>query len=300
MAGRRWVFAGTALVASLPLVLSTVLAALATKPKLAARAFGGEPNPSRHPSDLGLDATEVDDVPGCPAWWIPADDGRASVVIVHGFEPTSDPRATDPAPRLELAALLHDAGYHCFVLSLGYSTGSHLHSGGMLEADDIAAAVAWCKEAAGVPVAVVGFSAGGHAAVTATDRMDAFAVVTDSAFTDFGGVVIAQGSEVLSVPPWLFAPVRRVMKLATGFWPVDLGSWRVDRTIPMMHIHGDADKAIHLSELARMSDATTGDTLVIDGADHLESLLVNRDLYSSTLLAFLAEALAALEGAEGP
>lgn len=278
--------------------MSALLAALATRPKLAALAFGGEPNLSRHPADVGLEATDIEYAAGCSAWWIPATDAAASIVIVHGFEPSDDPRATDPAPRLELAAIMQRAGYNCMVISLGYGSGAHLHSGGALEADDVAAAARWARAAAEVPVAVVGFSAGGHAAVAATDRMHAFAVVTDSSFTDFGQVMIEQGVEVLSTPAWLFRPVRKVMKLATGHWPINLESWRVDRTMPMLHIHGDADKAISLDNLARLAASTGGETLVVANADHLEALIVNPELYSPTLLDFLARSLSKFENTQ--
>lgn len=292
MPDRRGVLVAGALIASVPFALSSVLAALATRPKLAALAFGGEANPRRHPADVGLEAIDVEYSPGCPAWWISAADASASVVIVHGFEPSEDPRATDPGPRLELAAMLQRSGRNCLVISLGYGSGAHLHSGGTLEADDVAAAVRWARSEGGVPVAVFGFSAGGHAAVTASDRMHAFAVVTDSSFTDFGEVMIEQGVEVLSAPAWLFAPARKVMKLVTGHWPIDLSTWRVDRTMPMLHIHGTGDQSISFDNLERLAAATEGETLVIDGADHLESLIVNPVLYEHTVLEFLERSLA--------
>lgn len=292
MPDRRGVLLGAGLIASLPFALSGLLAALATRPKLAALAFGGNTNASRHPADVGLDAVDVDYLPGCSAWWIPASDAAGSVVIVHGFEPSADPKATDPGPRLELAAVLQRAGYNCLVVSLGYGSGAHLHSGGALEADDVAAAVKWAKDEADLPVAVVGFSAGGHTAVTATDRMHTFAVVTDSSFTDFGQIMIEQGVEVLSAPAWLFRPVRKIMKLATGHWPVDLSTWRVDRTMPMLHIHGTGDHSISFDNLERLAVATGGETLVIDGADHLESLIVSPVLYEHTILEFLERSLA--------
>ena len=122
--------------------------------------------------------------------------------------------------------------------------------------------------------------------------MHAFAVVTDSSFPDFGEVMIEQGAEVLSAPAWLFRPVRKIMKLMTGHWPVDLESWRVDRTMSMLHIHGTGDTAISLGNLDRLAAATGGETLAIEGADHLESLTVNPVLYQHTLLGFLERSLA--------
>lgn len=259
---------------------------------MAARVFGGEPSPVRHPSELDLDADDVEYAPGCTAWWIPAADAVASVVIVHGFDTGDDPRATDPGPRLELAAILGESGYNCLVISLGYGAGVHLHSGGALEADDIAAAVKWAGARADVPVAVIGFSAGGHAAVTATDRMHVFAVVTDGSFTNFGQIVIEQGVEALSAPAWMFRPVRHVMKLATGRAPVDLAAWPVDTSMPMLHIHGEADTAISFDNLARLAAVTGGETLEVADADHNQSIFVDAERYTGTMLSFLERSLA--------
>lgn len=277
--------------ALVPLIPSALLAAIATRPALAARVFGGEPNPSQHPRDFGLDAIDVDYASGCNAWWVPASGAVGSMVIVHGFETSTDPRATDPGPRLELAAFLTEAGFNCLIISLGYGSRVHPHTGGVLEAADIASATGWASTKGGVPVGVFGFSAGGHAAVAAAKLMDAFAVVTDSSFVDFGEVLSEQGAEVLSVPAWFFGPARTVMTVLTGHAPVDLESSTIDRRTTMLHIHGDADTAIDFSNLARLADVTGGETLVIPGADHLESLTVDPNRYTSEVLSFLRRAL---------
>ncbi len=287
MGGRRALLSLAAAAALVPVGLSVLLAALATRPRLAAKAFGGRANPSRHPSDFGLSSTDVEYSPGCSGWWVPTPEAVGSVVIVHGFEASEDPRATDTAPRIELAALICEAGYNCLIISLGYSGGTRLHSGGALEAADIAAAVQWAATECDAPVAVVGFSAGGHAAVAATNQTQVFAVVTDSSFVDFREVVIQQGVSVLSIPSWFLTPVPAFMRLATGHAPVDLASWPIDRNTPMLHIHGDADRAINFSNLKRLAAITGGQTLAVHGAGHIGSFAVNRQLYSETVLTFL-------------
>lgn len=277
--------------AAIALAPSVVVALLATRPKLAAVVFGGDPAPARHPSDLGLTAKEVTYAPGCTAWWIPSEDAEASVVIVHGFDTSDDPKASDPAPRLEMAEFLHAARMNTLVVSLGYATGAHLHSGGPLEADDIVAAVAWAAQSATVPVAILGCSAGGHASVIAARACDVFAVVTDSAFVSFAEVVADQGSEVLGAPPAVFGLVPAIMRLLTGRAPTNLEDGpRAD--VPMLHIHGDADTAIDHNNLARLAAVTGGEALTVAGADHIDSLRTDATRYTDTVVAFLRAALA--------
>ncbi len=277
--------------------VSGLLATLASRPKLAAKVFGGEPNPRQHPTDVGLEAIDVEYSQGSLAWWVPAPGAAASVVVVHGFETAEDPRATDPGPRLELAVLLHEAEFNCLIISLGYGTGAHLHSGGALEAQDIVAAVKWAAAHGGVPVAVFGFSAGGHAAVAASASIEPFAVITDSSFVDFGEVVVDQGAEVLPVPPLLFAPVRFLMRLMTGLAPVNLEKWEVNRRIPMLHIHSETDQAIDFGNLDRMAAVTGGEVLHISGADHIDALRTEPQRYAEAVVSFLQRSLAAFPAA---
>ncbi len=273
-------------------VLSAAVAALATRPRLAAMAFGGEANAGRSPDEVGLDFADIEYSAGCRAWWIPVDGSAATVVIVHGFETSEDPRATDPGPRLELAAMLAESGFSSLVISLGYGNGTHPHSGGVLEAADITAAVRWAAETSEQPVAIAGFSAGGHAAVAASNECNVFAVVTDSAFVDFSDIVKAQAADLLGVPASVFGLVPAAMRLlAQGHAPINLESVAFIRNVPMLHIHGDADSAIDHSNLERLAKVTGGDTLTIHGADHIDSLRVDAAGYGQAVVAFLTRSL---------
>ena len=176
------------------------------------------------------------------------------------------------------------------MLGLGYGSGAHLHSGGELEADDIAAAVAWAAGEGEVPVAILGCSAGGHASVAAADRCDVFAVVTDSSFVSFAEVVADQGAEVLGAPASVFRWAPSFMKLMTGRKPAEInGEARAD--VPMLHIHGDADSAISHDNLSRLAGATGGEKLTIQSADHIDSLRVDPGAYAEAVIDFLRTAL---------
>jgi len=284
------------LLAALPFAAWTAVAALATRPRLAARVFGESTTEPRDPLDFGMLADDVAYVPGSKAWWIPSSEPPVgAVVIVHGFEPTDDPRSTDPGPRLDLAARLQRHGVASLVINLGYASGAHLHSGGPLEAADIAAAVDWARERSGVPVAIVGFSAGGHASVVASTLCASAAVVTDSAFVDFGEVVADQASQLLRLPAVAFGPVPYVMRAMTGEQPADLEAMELSRETPMLHIHGDADTAIHYSNLGRLAAVTSGATVTVEGADHLDGLRREPDRYEATVVAFLLDAFGQAE-----
>ena len=130
--------------------------------------------------------------------------------------------------------------------------------------------------------------------------MQVFGVATDSSFVDFGEVVVEQGAAVLPVPSWLFGPVRVVMRLGTGRWPVDLEASPIDRSIPMLHIHGDADQAIDVSNLTRLATITGGETLTVASADHIESLTTDRPRYSDAVLHFLCRALTQFDDRSPP
>ena len=269
---------------------SFAAAVLATRPHLAAKVFGGPSNPARHPSEVGLVASGVDAPLGWTGWWIPAEDPIAAVVVVHGFEPSDDPKATDTGPRIEIAKFLVDASYSVLLLGLGYGSGAHPHTGGAAEADDIVDAVAWTAATSHLPVAVLGLSAGGHAAVAASGGCDVVAVLTDSSFVSFGDVVADQASGVLGLPAPMFAAVPHVMRAMTGRHPVDLDECALG-AVPMLHIHGDADTAIGYANLDRLASITGGATLTIAGAEHIDSFRVEPDRYRRRVLEFLDQTL---------
>lgn len=280
-------------VGALIVVLSGMVAVLATRPRLAAKVFGPSTAPERRPSDLGLDATDIEYAAGARAWWIPAPSATASVVIVHGYEPTDDPRSTDPGPRLDVASMLNGHGFESLVVNLGYASGQHLHSGGELEAEDVAAAVEWARRRTGRPVAVIGFSAGGHAGVAAASRCSPFAVVTDSSFVDFGEVVKNQGSVVFGVPEAVFGLVPTLMRLMTGRRVVDLEADVDQADIPMLHIHGETDTAIDQGNLGRLATVTGGETLSIPDAEHVDAFRIDPITYEAIVVDFLSRSLAA-------
>ena len=277
--------------AAFVLVCSAVAASFASRPRLM-RLLGWVPGAARDPSDVGLEFEDVEYLPGVKGWFVSVADPVAAAVIVHGLETSSDPRATDQGPRLELAAALCARGYSVLVINLGYANGRRPYSAGRFESDDVCAASSWIAERVARSVAIIGMSAGGHAAVAAGRQApDVFAVVTDSAFVDGGAVVIEQASTLTPVPKLAFVLVPAIMRLLNKTSPVDLAATK-SSSPAMFHIHGSSDTAVGVDNVRRLAAATGGETWVVADAEHVRAYTTDPAGYVMRVTTFLDRALA--------
>ncbi len=271
---------------------SSAAAVFASRPRMM-RLIGWTPGARRDPSDVGLQFEDVEYLTGVKGWFVGAADPVAAVVIVHGLETSSDPRATDRGPILEVAAALHRIRYAVLVINLSYANGRRPYSAGRFESDDLCAAASWIVDRVGKPAAIVGMSAGGHAAVAAgRDAREVFAVVTDSAFVDGGAIVVRQASTFVPVPKLAFALAPAFMHLFNGTPPVDLGATR-SSSPAMFHIHGSADTAVDIGNVHLLAAATGGEAWVVADAEHVQAYAKDPDGYVNRVTAFLDLALAA-------
>lgn len=267
------------------LCVSGAVALLATRPKLT-KLLGWESAPERTPADLRLGFDDVAYANGLRGWWILAPGSKGSVIIVHGFETSDNPRATDLGPGLDVAAALRLREISSLVINLGYATGRHPYSAGGLEVGDVLAAVDWVLGQTDGPIGIFGVSAGGHTAVAAGRRDHRIrVVVTDSAFVDGAEMIVVQASELLKLPKLFYALTPRLMRLLNGVSPIDLGTTR-SATPPMLHIHGDADLAVHVSNVRRLSDVTGGEVWIVEGSDHVRSHQNSPTIYERRVAAF--------------
>jgi len=145
------------------------------------------------PELLGLEATTIyltseDGIP-LQAWYIPANDPRGVVVLLHGID------GMDASSFLPHATHLHEAGYSSIVLDMR----AHGRSGGnwigfaFEEPQDLSAVLNWIaskNELEDVPVALLGFSMGGATAIrTAAYRSDVNAVISVSSFSSIDKMI---------------------------------------------------------------------------------------------------------------
>ncbi|OZC04394.1 alpha/beta hydrolase [Rubricoccus marinus] len=137
------------------------------------------------PADLGAETVGIPSASGADlaAWFVPADSSgeagaRGAVVLMHGVR-------ADRRSLTERARLFRDAGYAVLLFDFqahGESPGDQI-TFGWREQDDAIAAVAWMRQRLpGAPVAVVGQSMGGAAALYAGADLGADALVIESVY----------------------------------------------------------------------------------------------------------------------
>jgi len=111
-------------------------------------------------------------------WWVPADEPRGTVVLVHGLNRS----------RIEMirkVPFLHSLGWNALLFDQrGHGeSGGTVRSLGYHEKDDVHAAVGFARQHSAVPVAVWGVSLGAAAGtLAAAEDPKVAAVVSDSSF----------------------------------------------------------------------------------------------------------------------
>lgn len=276
-------------------VVNVVVAWGATHPVQQADLVASRSVERRTPADLRLTFEDVTYAPKRNAWWILAERSAATIVLIHGYNVVADPRSADPAPMLELAAAFRDWGYNSLIINLGYSTGAHLYSGGPLEAQDIAAAVEWAVERTGdQPVALWGFSDGGHnALLAAANRVPVAAVVTDSAFVDANQIIQDQAGKFFHLPAAAFPLAPTFAGWFAHARPADLSTALPIGVLelPVLLIQGTGDRSVSPSNLQRLAGLTHGRAESFPGADHVRSYWTDPDRYLRLARHFLDEQL---------
>jgi acetyl esterase/lipase len=264
-----------------------------TVPSAPAEPVGSPPRPAVEPGPgeylAGLPATVED--PG---------DAPAVVVLVPGGGWTT----ADPARLVPLGRHLGNAGLA--VVTITYGTSS-TGASWPVPADDVRCAVAFAADQVpGVPVVLVGHSAGAHlSAVAALDPTgdDAFCPYAPHAADALVGLA---GPYDVSATRGLAGNLFAVAEPeAPGLWaagnPVLLAAERPE--VPVLLVHGSADDLVG-EEFARGFEAALRDgghptTLVVaDGADH--SAVRQPEVVGDTLLAWLDEAVLEPEASAGP
>jgi alpha/beta superfamily hydrolase len=145
------------------------------------------------------------------AWWLPADEPRGAIVVVHGGGGNKT-ALWSRAP--ELCRELQ--GRHFDVLALdmrnhGESDDSldGIPTFGPAEANDVIGAVDFIeRRAPGLPIGAIGFSMGGNVVIHAAARDKRIrAVVTNETYTDVASVLPAAMSASSGLPQWLAEPI---------------------------------------------------------------------------------------------
>ena len=260
--------------------------------RLAAPSHSG---PHVAPRDLPVQAVSFESPTGSrlSGWYGASARDCGTVVLLHGVR--SDKRAMVPR-----AKFLAAAGYGVLLMDFqahGESDGDHI-TFGHLEREDAAAALAFVAERSpNRPVAVIGQSMGGAAAVLNGRALAADAVVLEAVYPtlekavfnrvqlhagDLGpldelvaGVLLLQLKLRLDVDPDELRPLDHIAELEA----------------PLLLIAGDADRHTTLDDTQRLFARASEpkQVWIIEGAGHVDLHRYDPDSYEKTVLGFLGK-----------
>jgi pimeloyl-ACP methyl ester carboxylesterase len=207
------------------------------------------------------------------AWFAPPRAGRATVVLVHGYN-------ANRADRSDVAAALRGLGYGTLQIDLGYESGARKYGGGGPEAAEIARAVTFTKaHTHNGPVVLLGYSAGGTAAILAAAQgAPVAAVVADSAPSSF----LRVATDHTGLPGWVFALTPTLFgRLSPHGRLVDLAATVAKHryTVPTLIIQGDADRTVSPGNGGRLAALTHGTLWALPGVGHIDAYTTDPTQY---------------------
>ena len=225
-------------------------------------------------------------------WYAPGRPGRGTVVLAHA-------RHGDRRGMLGRAEFLHAAGYSVLLFDAqahGESPGERA-TFGYLEARDAAAAVAFAEERdTGSPVAFIGVSQGGAAALLGPSPLPVSALVLEAVYPTLEDAVANRIAIRLgALGDWLAPLLLWQVQPRLGVPPQDLAPARGIRNItaPLLVIAGERDRHTTLAQSEQLFGAAPEPKhlWVVPGAAHEDFHRVATREYEARILAFLEQAL---------
>lgn len=225
-------------------------------------------------------------------WFLPGA-GRGAVLLLHGVK-------SNRLVLVDRMRFLRDAGYSTLAIDFrahGESTGD-LITLGRLESLDARSALAWLRgRLPGEPVAVLGISMGGAAALIGPP-IDADAVIVESVGPDFARAVsnrlgLAMGPIGRLLTPFALGAVRIAAGIdASELRPID-GVTRLQK--PIFVMTGAEDQKTTVAEARELFAAANAPKRYWEtpGAQHWDLSFVGGQAYRERLLDFLDATLRA-------
>jgi uncharacterized protein len=228
--------------------------------------------------DIGFETVEFHptDVPlTLRAWWMPADNAKAAIIMVHGG---GDNRSHPYMQWLRLARALIDHGYAVMDLDLrnhGESDDSpgHRSTFGVDEATDVLAAMDYiAQRQPGTRFAGLGYSMGGQTVLYAAARDPRVeAVVSDGTYADVRDIVPNFAHAATGLPTALFS--GPFVWSAQHLHDVPLDARAVDVIAhigprPVLLIHDAADPIVPVEECNRLARAYPAAQVWITSTPH--------------------------------
>lgn len=246
------------------------------------------------PPARDLEIASTDGVTLAASYWPGATVHAPAVLLLHG-------NGASRAMMAANAAWLAGRGYAALTIDFrghGGSTAAS-HSFGLRESADAAAALAWLKHREGnAPIAVIGVSLGGAAALLGPDGpVGADALILQAVYPDIRRAIRNRiASQVGFVPAWLLEPWLSFQALPRyGVWPGRIAPLDALHRYagPVFVIGGGADRYTPPDETRELFDAVRGPRAlwIVDGLDHDEVSGLTDDRYRRRVLAFLRRSI---------
>jgi alpha-beta hydrolase superfamily lysophospholipase len=223
----------------------------------AARAAASPADVGVEPTTITLTSTAGTQLHG---WWAPASAEDAPTVIgVHGF-------ASHAGDLVELLPILHAAGIHVLLLDLrghGRSEATTDRPRPPRLAEDVIVAVDWLTARDDVTqIGLVGHSMGGSTAIVAASRDDRIRAVVSVA-----GVADPTLTRIGWWPAWISRGMLTTIARRTGTDPTSsFARARIALLeVPVLLIHGDADRIVPLAHSEALKASQPAAELVIVG-----------------------------------
>jgi pimeloyl-ACP methyl ester carboxylesterase len=290
-----WVFIAIGLLVIIYLIVGGIAAITLTK-------VGDHQQFDHSPADFGIDYQSVvirsrKDKLKIAGWYIPNQNARCCVLLVHGRNASKQNAITGKMP--ELAAELFQAGYAVLMIDLrghGESEGKR-YTWGEFERRDVLGGVDFLLEKGfdSGNIAVLGISLGGAAAVGAASRENAIgALILDSTFADLIKLVEPNWVVESHLPMFFLAGAYLMWRVFYGF---DLKKVKPVEDIkrvpprPILIMHSESDEVIPVDHAHQMAEAVPSAELVLfENCQHAELYRDAPEKYLGILILFLSDA----------
>ncbi|HPC94499.1 MAG TPA: alpha/beta hydrolase [Sedimentisphaerales bacterium] len=226
------------------------------------------------PEDMGLDFEDVmfrtQDGLALNGWYVAADGAPFTILFCHG-------NAGNIMHRLDTLSLFHHLGLSCFVFDYrgyGRSEGRPTEVGTYRDAH---AAYEWLTRTKGIPakqIVLFGRSLGGSIAAYLASRVDARAVVVESAFTSYPDM----GARIYPyMPVRLFARFR-----------YNTAAHLAGARCPVLVMHSREDRLVPFQFGRRLFEAAPEPKRFVEiKGDHNDGYLTSGDLYKEAWIEWL-------------
>lgn len=230
------------------------------------------------------------------AYWVPAENPRGTILLAHGY------RSTILVDFGLAYAFYHALGMNILVphqRAHAMSEGKYI-TFGVKESDDMECWIQYHNETYGKHQLILsGLSMGASTVLYLADRElseNVKCIIADCGFTSPKAILDVVFKSVTHLPSTLTLWAADLFaRLFANFSLTQMDTRKVlqNAKVPVMIIHGSADDFVpcYMSEQGYAACTSPKELLIVEGAGHGVSFLVDKQAYTQTVIAFLEKYL---------